>query len=456
MFIWKKYLQSKIQWVLFTGALTLLFQSCQLEPNAPENAITPQILNKDGFPCLIKTTGYLDDITVSIGDYPIALPDRNGICSFGNANMPYNLIIMTKEVRTNYTTFYSYFYDGIRNTHPVIILNPSIFGSRSHSTEIIVRFPPIAKERFGIISFASKNMFRGNISRIVGPGDSLAFIYNIYYPEYYESLTGKVLFFECKGQYIGPWGPEIIKIDSFCRYGSKDVIITGQPNYVTFSPSDISFDPAESIVQYHIIPPPDVYYEFHEAKLKFEGYNVNSEITISHHYEITPEYSVVVPSALDLPFKVKIKSTVLVNGKVNYGDFQSFRSIDVPSGSSGTITHESINLASPPNNAQGVTENTMLEVNDNGEKGIYEYCFVWYNQALNGRFYAMTEKKIQRFGDLNCRAFKIYPNTTYNWYVAKLGNFNSIDEFTAEPYFNNERFNSCATSEEWQFKTAQW
>ncbi len=428
---------------LLIAFLTVLFQSCELEPNVPENSIRAQILNEDGF---TFNTHSINEITASIGDYPIVPLAKNGFFTISNVPGYYDINITTfNEEYGPYTL--SYLFKNLTKSNPILILKPALFDGYTKYCWFHVHFPPISVNRIGIIKFISKDIFiQYSGETIVREHDDSAFV-PIDIPVYENYVSGKLLFFECGGS----WEDEI-QIEQFEKYGSKDVNIkSNEIKDIVFSESDISFNPLESSVNYEVTLPPNYPGSYVFAKLNFEGYNAQSCMTVAKHSDPT-QYNSVVPASLDIPFKVRVIS--LINYTSGY--FDQFKSVDIQPGETGKVIHETIDLISPAKNQQNVNLYTNLEISDYGENGVYIFNFEGYNSNTINEFQLFTDRKNLKIWEVNSRVFKIEPNSAYRWYVVKLGGFNSIDELTEQVYGLNTKLNSCSVSNMRFFRTCAW
>jgi hypothetical protein len=420
---------------LFAAIAALLFQSCELEPNMPENVIEAQVLNNDGFQ--LKSYDYsISGFNLSIGNYPIARPDAYGKCRFENVGLPYNAVL---------SFFHSFcIYKDINLKNPRFILYEG-WNNKYIRCYLTVNFPPIETNRVGYLRFISKDFFEQENPTIqqiqfINSHDSTSDIC-VRIPINKTSISGKLIYMVCHAS-----DGRILSYDNF---GTKDITLNaGHNEPAKFIQGDIETDPAESQVTVNLSYPVQTY-GYTYFYLHFHGYNKNSNIIVGVHNFID-NITQIVPTALNSPFDIEVKSTFVDVIHIIPYCFDRTKMIHLPPGSSGNITHKKLTILTPQNNQTGVSGNTKFIVNEDGSKGIYVFCIGYHFPAV----IVTTEKNFITLSDFVSREFHFIPYTEYTWCAGKLSNFNSIDEFLSEPFMLQENFNSIEFSDMKYFTTS--
>lgn len=420
---------------LFIAFSSLLFPSCELEPNDIGNNVEIQLLNGDGFP--IQGEGWL---VASIGNYPIAIPNYFGYFRFENIHTPYDLKVYYWGIT------FSYKQINTRNLHLVLL--------RSYPTDVnecplIIKFPEIQNGEYGYLHFISKDIFEQDYNNIyfIRPSHNSTEI-NIQIPVEKKSISGKLLFFKCEAD-----ESNYLDIYSFKNFGVKDVLVhEGENETIEFSQEDIEFNPPESSVQINISYPQFYHDRYLIFKLSFPGYNKNSDIIIGYYYNPSNTNIQTVPVNLNIPFTIKAESMFRDEQRSIPHEIWPRKVTNINTGETGTILHKKIELTSPGNNEEGIKSSTFLKAEESGDKGIYLFCIGKDSSA--GTVYTITDKSFVMLGDMASNFFQISPNTLYSWKAGKLSSFTSIDEFLSEPYIFQENFNTIEFSDIHYFKTA--
>jgi hypothetical protein len=427
----------KVICCLFIAVPALLFQSCELEPNPTGNNVEVQVLNVEGF---MMDSRNLFGVNVSIGNYPIYMPDYKGYCRIENVHTPYNLQV------GEWSTFYD--FRGL-NTRDTKIVTMSNYGSSINECYQEIIFPTIERGKKGFIHFISKDMFEQEfldhftINEYVNSTNIEVDI-----PSDKKSISGKLIFMQCYD--IGSFYPEV---SEYFNFGIKDVTLhPGLNDTVVFSQNDIAFNPEETTTEINVTYPQHYSNYYMVVYLSFPEYNKNSDIMIGYYY---PDYLItqVVPSALNIPFNIKIESNCW-----NFEGYMSYRYKNVEiehvhPGQNCNIQHQKTTLLSPQNNEEGINSTSILKAEDNGDKGVYVF-FIGFKGDSSGRgLYTFTDKNELKL-DNKLINFILAPNTWYAWSAGKYSTFNSIDDFVSEPFVISEKYHSFKRSDIRFFKTA--
>jgi hypothetical protein len=434
-------LRKLIHCCIFAAITALLFQSCELEPNLPENVIEVKTLNING----LQYNNMQHYVEISIGEYPAAIPDIFGYCRFENKNIPYDL----ESANYNYNIHWgSFIYHNLTNKNP-LILQPSIEPNNIYTSSyniclLRVNFPTILQNKIGKLKFISKDLFIQE-DKIIESGSYTEHL-ELKIPIDKTSIEGKIIFLEGGYNNNGWW-------ETFDNFGIKEVLAkTDVTETLTFSQQDIQYNPEESAVDFSVNYPENFYDRRVSVSLSFPGYNLNSDINLFTAYEPYPGsfYFQNVPASLGIEYNIKIKST--------YKNFSSLRLTEnmkianVQPGSTVNIVHDELPVISPANNQTGITRDSCLRAGNSEEKGIYLfYLYCGYN---NAQLVIVTDKSSIRIGDIYSRKISFIPNYGYGWAVQKIHGYNSIDEFTGSPFIFNDKYRNVTGSGIRNFTTA--
>jgi hypothetical protein len=420
---------------LFIAILTLLFQSCQLEPNPTGDRVEVQILCDDGFP--IRSEGLPG---VGIGNNAIVSPNGMGYCSFENVQLPFDLRILSWR---GYADIYKNI--SVRNLH----LSTFSYFSNYKECIVLVKFPQIEYGKYGYVRFISKDLFKqDNGYHLIEGGSIDTTFFNLLIPPNQTTISGRLIFIQCQSTIHNY--PE--NIYSFDKFGFKDVAFhSGLNEKIIFSPEDIAFNPEESRVRVNITYP-GTYYTDLIFTLSFPGYNKHSDIIIGKYRSWSSNMSQIVPVSLNIPFNIKVESTYYIPVPPYYL-LNPLKAIYVHPDESNNILHKKINLESPQNHEEGITGNSLLKAEETEERGIYVFVIA-KGSITHPKVNIITDKSSIMLKDINPSNFVFSPNTVYAWIVGKLSSFNSIDQFVSEPYVFQENFNTIEFSDVWYFKTA--
>jgi hypothetical protein len=256
-----------------------------------------------------------------------------------------------------------------------------------------------------------------------------------------SSIEGKLLYLECEGD---PW-----EINSYKKYGIKDVTLYTQANNeITFSQNEVSFDPEEKYSE--IISTgqsSEMYHDYTGSYLYIK--NIHNEIRLENN--ILGNYSYfTLPVLPDLDYSIKIEDAA-----IGQEGQHSSKWIYIQPGENATIMHEQWPaIISPVNNAADITDTTTFMISDNLGPGIYQYSFRQDSTHQSIYFDIYTEKKSFKLKDIISKGIIIPPNIRFRWWVNKVPNFNSMDEFVSTPFVLDDKYTSLQNSKMFKFTTA--
>ena len=434
---------------LFIAILALLFQSCELEPNMPENVIKPQVLNNNGF--YFREHPYF--IYTSIGQYPVGKPDILGFSRFENIPLPYDFETLINKYFDPETVC---IYHNLNKRNPKIVLpfpqDTNVY-HRSNYNEcfLIVYFPPIPEGKTGKVKFISKDLFIQE-DEIINAGESFSKI-KLKIPFDRNSINGKLIFLQGEIQH-NYWETNWTSIDNF---GMKYISVPANSiDTVIFTQHDIQYNPPESHIDFSATFPLNyTYYTTLSAAISFPGYNINSDLILFK--TIYPEQGVSyvrnVPAEIGIPFSIRIKCTFRPSFRTYLTE--NLKTAIIQPENSANLVFNQIQLRSPLYNATNITKDSCFKIYDDNEKGIYLFYFLIPNYPpVSQGVVIATDKNTLRLSDINSRNFNLESNERYYWGVQKIYGFSSIDEFTEIPFIFNGKFQSATSSDVWMFRAA--
>lgn len=373
---------------------------------------------------------------VSVGDYPIIGLDRFGNFSIENTTIPYNLTLSDGYGEGTK-------YIGLTNINPVVCEFEDFGYARSCYTKVL--FPKMNNHSQAIIKFISKDPFT-QFSYYAFSVEDTVFHLEIEILNDKDWIQGTLIYLGFDSYY---------SFNYYKKFGQKN--ITLKPGYnnsfVTFSESDISYNPEEITTDYNI-QVPDLHNEFHTtAYLVFPGMHFASNLEIPS-YAPYLSGSVFLPLLPQLTYNVKLESNVHFNDNSPASLYSKKWQIVEP-GADVNFTHRNtISLQSPPDGETNITDSTKFRFSDAEPGGVYIYRFFHYENNPN-HYYSflniVTDKTLLEFKDLKTRGTEFEKNKIYYWCVYKYPGYTDINEFTSRKFMEDTIYTSTPASGSFSF-----
>lgn len=412
--------------LLITTAVFILSGCSDYEVAPSAGTINGKVFDIYGFPNIQSE--------ISIGQYPVTVPDAFGNFSLDTKSIPYDLEIFDYVPHT----YEAILFKSLISTCPSIVIPFEILRETGNFCVVWVKCP--ATQEHGVfLNFVSKEDCLQHMLTVYH-SDSIYGI-QVQIPVSKTSIEGKVLFLQYSGYN---------NTCTYDKYGEKSVTLhSGNNDTLVFSPSDILLDPPESIVTFNIILPDSLPYADITTRgyIHFPGYSSGSDILIYDGSDLTDDY-ITVPESLLTNFNIKINSVIhYYEGQMYYNDQEKW--VYTQPGTSITVDNsEKVSLLSPQYAQTGIDENTVFRFSGDGlHKGVYIIYIFGYGNLV-------TDSTNFRITDLDSRSFNFRHNYTMGWRVVKLSEFRSLDDFVSKPYIDNENFNTISLSPFWYFRTA--
>lgn len=394
-----------------------LLAGCIEDPVKTENNVNGKVTDFYGFPC----SGYIVEANVFTGTFT----DDNGLYSLPGLMPPYTLILANGSRG-------SYLFSEIRKIHADITLLNNWNGNH-YGYVFYVHHPVLGTNKKSIIIFISGELNRNIYSR-GDEGDSVS-ICAIDVQTGKNSISGRVIYLE-------------MTVDNYhnlsCeKFGIKDTIINlTKETEFTFTENEITYNPAEYIMDIKISVPEGLYTNYRNLYLNF-GNNKDADVYLDNAYT-----NCMIPVIENLDYKIKIEDRAIGEEGI-----LSQKWVYVNPGENAEINHNKPPEPELPiNEAVNVTDSTTFKIRDDSEPGIYEIIF-WNSSEPQICFF--TNRKEFRLEELQAGFWFLRRNTLYYWKVIKLAGYNSIDEFISQPFINDNRCNSLMYSNIFHFTTSR-
>ncbi len=398
----------------------VFFNGCLEAPVSPFGAVSGKIFDRLGFP--------ERQILVSAGHYPYLITDNSGAFSFSYLVKPYDLVLGSQNI----DEVWSEKYLNLTSDAPRLI-DFKVLNNASSRTSLVVTFPKLDSNRFAFLKFISSEQFsQGNYTG--EPFDTAVYSY-VDMPGDKSEISGKLLYLEFE------YDSYYNMIRSYRRFGIKDITLQGSfNNRFSFTGSEINNAPQTSHVNFSVVFPGAEQNLQENSYLYFAGMNHNSSLGLEVlSGALTGTFSM--PVIYQLNCKLMI-SSIDYN---NYGDVN--RTFADPGGNAAINFDNPITLVRPINGQTHITDSSVFEVSDDGEKGVY--CFSFYSQygvSPQSETYLVTDRKKVTLGDVKSIYTTFVRGGGYYWQVVKYSHYNSIDDFAAVKYPDDINYTSTRTA----------
>jgi len=226
-------------------------------------------------------------------------------------------------------------------------------------------------------------------------------------------------------------------ITGYTKFGQQGVTITlGTNPTITFTPPQLTTDPGESNVSGAVNAPVGYAGVSADLRLNFGAKNNIQNDGMNLQIINNSAFSFVVPSGLPSTLKLSIEARST--------NPSSHKILSVTPGTSNAVINleQSPVLTSPPNGAVDIDTNSLFTYNQGSGTGIN--IVVMYN--FGSSFTIYTKDNSVKIPNLAAYGDPIGAMVQYDWFVARVNEFNSMDAFCSSFYKTNPMFNSSVIS----------
>jgi hypothetical protein len=381
--------------------------------------VSGKVIDEKNFP--------ISGITVTINE-KTTTSDKNGKFSVADIEAPYRAIVT--DASTNITVI----YDALSINNPNLILFGRQIGKNANTAYVNILIDSIPNSSRGIIKFISQYTNYSKEEEITS-GEARKQIV-VKWPEGERSINGTILYLEKNGT-------------AYTRYAQRNVTL-----YNDLFPQDIRLNGFNSYSGFNssILT---VYLPAREYASKgftiwgdFLGYDRNSEVKLVSEGFTNISAETYVPSMLPLSFKLKVRAECF-NGK---GDGFVNYTYTYP-GSVVNLNYETPpEIASPSNDARGVTSRTLFSFTEGSSAGVYVVNFHCLYPESN--VYVVTNAREMYMPGISQGGLP--KNANFTWTVMKYIPYFSPNDLVKPKQFNNEyNYQAISYSKTYTFKT-QW
>jgi len=402
----------------------LWLSGCESDnPVGDRNKITGTVYDEGGFP--------ISGLNVNIGNHqPFYLTQADGKFTFDNSEYPYDIIvgnlILYKNLNSKNLKLTANFHVN-RNLKILHIDVPKIF----------------KKNEVQLVKFLSNEINYNFISTDPFFEKSLF----VYYPLFNSMINGKIVFLS----YLTDTFGEVI---SYEHYGAKDITITDfSPDTIKFSESELSFDPPECDVILNLEYPGTDYY-YTSVYLNFKNYNYFPWFYLMGFADKNTSKHLFKQPVLDESIDIRTTSYRRLSEAGSLpGEYTIQNYFDLCEGNSIVIPEVSF-LRYPENYQIDVGRNTDFIFEKDKQDCVYKLS-ISLDSSYNYRYpiTVYTSENRVNFGELIDYGFFVPSLTLHFWNVTKYTGYNSIDEFTNNPPFENNLVAEIITSPRREFMT---
>lgn len=413
---------------------------CAVDLVAPDNNINGVIYDNNGFEFYRNNW----PVRISAGEFPIAYIYQTPLFSLSVVSKPYDLVLTFPYDTLYYEEPSVIKYKEISTNSPKIVDAGIVGTPRVHGFDAYIHFPPLVNNKLIFYKFISDaNFLQENFSHYAAKGTENAQLV-VFIPSGNNVISGRVFYLEATLNEING------EITSYDKFGIKDLTLRlNQTHEIFFSDADLAYNPPEVESNVTVNFPQNSRPKVISVNLGAPSFNIASELTLFRFTNFTS--NVIVPKLPGNEFKLKLYSAYGTSYNLSFSE-PAEKWVYFEPGENAFINHNDIiQVLSPEDNTENVTENTVFEITDNSEAGIYSYDILRPGKNIRCIRLITTSKKLM-LKDFIVSGFEYQADQEYIWKVKKYLGYNSMDEFVSGIYTTGKHFSVLSKGR--IFKTA--